>query len=157
MESAQVTWFVAYHDGSARHERPFRTRDEATAFCDDSRAAGLRVIGMWSDRIAREQALPNWTPEYDRWRHGGWYVTNLQHPAGGCGCVSRNYPDKKWRIVCDPRPNAHEAHTYRSRDDAARAERDLILDRLKCRSCQAATLPGDRYCPMCGSKTNHDA
>ncbi|WP_024816945.1 hypothetical protein [Arthrobacter sp. 31Y] len=35
--------------------------------------------------------------------------------------MSRNYPDGKWRIVCDKRPGDV---TYRSRDEAARAERD---------------------------------
>jgi hypothetical protein len=63
--------------------------------------------------------------EYERWRHGGWYVLNVRYPNGACGCVSRNYPDKKWRIVCDRRPEA-EQQTYSSRDTAARAERELI-------------------------------
>jgi hypothetical protein len=63
--------------------------------------------------------------QYSRWRHGGWYVDNVRYPNGACGCVSRNYPDKKWRIVCDNRPEA-ERVAYASRDDAARAERDLI-------------------------------
>jgi hypothetical protein len=62
---------------------------------------------------------------YERWRHGGWYVTNLRYPNGALGCVSRNYPDKKWRISCDPRPFEKQP-TFRSRDEAARAERDLI-------------------------------
>ncbi|WP_304350038.1 hypothetical protein [Comamonas testosteroni] len=35
-----------------------------------------------------------WTPAYERWRHGGWYVTNVLYPAGACGCVSNNYDDK---------------------------------------------------------------
>jgi hypothetical protein len=45
----------------------------------------------------------NWTPLYSRWRHGGWYVDNVCFPQGHVGCVSRNYPDRKWRIVCDDR------------------------------------------------------
>lgn len=61
---------------------------------------------------------------YSPWRHGGWY-TNVMYPSGACGCVSRNYPDGKWRIVCDRRPEA-EQETYPNRDAAARAERDLI-------------------------------
>ena len=65
-------------------------------------------------------------PSYAPWRHGGWYVTNIRHPGGACGCVSRNYPDKKWRIVCDPRPGGEE-HTYRNRDAAARAEYELSV------------------------------
>lgn len=68
----------------------------------------------------------DWTPAYEKWRHGGWYVTNVRYPSGAVGCVSRNYPDRKWRIVCDPRLNAHDVHLYPSRDAAARAERDLV-------------------------------
>jgi hypothetical protein len=41
-----------------------------------------------------------WEPSFSPWRHGGWYVDNVRYPTGGCGCVSRNYPDRKWRIVC---------------------------------------------------------
>lgn len=63
-----------------------------------------------------------WTPRYSPWRHGGWYVDNCRYPNGAIGCVSRNYPDRKWRIVCDPRPHAHELYTYPNRDAAARAE-----------------------------------
>lgn len=59
---------------------------------------------------------------YRRWRHGGWYVNNVRYPSGAVGCVSRNYADRKWRIVCDERP---DPPTFRSRDEAARAERDL--------------------------------
>ncbi len=69
--------------------------------------------------------LDHWQPDYSKWRHGGWYVHNTRYPGGGCGCVSRNYADKKWRIVCDPRPDGHE-HTYKNRDAAARAERALV-------------------------------
>lgn len=73
-----------------------------------------------------------WTPVYDVWRHGGWYVHNVTHPNGGCGCVSSNYEDKKWRIVCDPRRlNLNEPgdFTFPSRDAAARAELELTLQR----------------------------
>jgi len=65
-----------------------------------------------------------WAPQYEPWRHGGWYVTNIHYPSGACGCVSRNYADLKWRIVGDPRP-FESAPTFRNRDEAARAERDL--------------------------------
>jgi hypothetical protein len=65
---------------------------------------------------------------YSRWRHGGWYVHNVRYPNGALGCVSRNYPDGKWRIVCDERPNPP---TYPSRDAAARGERDLINAALR--------------------------
>jgi len=65
-----------------------------------------------------------WTPTYSPWRHGGWYVDNVHYPSGAVGCVSRNYADRKWRIVCDPRP-FETAPTFRNRDAAARAEREL--------------------------------
>ncbi len=67
---------------------------------------------------------------YSEWRHGGWYVDNVRYPSGAVGCVSRNYKDRKWRIVCDSRegsfPGGPNDHTYRTRDEAAAAERDLI-------------------------------
>lgn len=74
--------------------------------------------------------LDRWVPSYSEWRHGGWYVDNLRLPSGAIGCVSRNYPDKKWRIVCDPRNGSYPGgpldHTYPNRDAAARAERELV-------------------------------
>ena len=76
-------------------------------------------------RTLRAQNDPDWTPSYSPWRHGGWYVDNLHYPTGAVGCVSRNYADKKWRIACDPRPFEEQA-TFRNRDEAARAERDLV-------------------------------
>lgn len=57
---------------------------------------------------------------YSRWRHGGWY-TNIRYPNGAVGCVSNNYTDKKWRIVCYPLPH-EECPTFSTRDDAAKAE-----------------------------------
>lgn len=65
--------------------------------------------------------MPPTTFEYEPWRHGGWYVTNVRYPSGAVGCVSRNYPDRKWRIACDPRPFDRRP-TFRSRDAAALAE-----------------------------------
>lgn len=65
-----------------------------------------------------------WAPTYEPERNSGWYVTNVRYPSGACGCVSRNYADRQWRIVCDPRP-FEQAPTFRTRDDAARAERAL--------------------------------
>jgi hypothetical protein len=70
-----------------------------------------------------------WTPEYAPWRHGGWYVTNIHYPSGAVGCVSRNYADRKWRIVCsDAYPGSPNDRTFLIRDDAARAERELARD-----------------------------
>lgn len=73
--------------------------------------------------------MAEWTPVYERWRHGGWYVVNVRYPRGAVGCVSRNYPDKKWRIVCDPR-GFDLAPTFPSRDAAARAERELAAAKV---------------------------
>lgn len=70
-----------------------------------------------------------WMPEYSRWRHGGWYVSNISYPSGACGCVSNNYPDKKWRIACDDRRKelgGQGDYTFPSRDAAARAELALV-------------------------------
>ena len=58
---------------------------------------------------------------FSRWRHGGWYVDNVRYADGACGCVSRNYTDGKWRVVCDPRP-FDQRPTYSSRNAAALAE-----------------------------------
>lgn len=94
--------------------------------------ADLRPIERdWLETEAQEMkrsendSMNDWTPEYSPWRHGGWYVDNVQYPSGAVGCVSRNYPDKKWRIVCDRRKGDR---TYPSRDAAARAERSLAMD-----------------------------
>ena len=66
-------------------------------------------------------ATPSWAPAYERWRHGGWYVTTVRYPNGAVGCVSDNYPDGRWRIVCD------DSQTPFPSRDAARAERVLAL------------------------------
>ncbi|HTB50085.1 MAG TPA: hypothetical protein VK701_03840 [Solirubrobacteraceae bacterium] len=73
---------------------------------------------------AIQAVLGDWTPSYSPWRHGGWYVDNVGYPSGAVGCVSRNYADRKWRIVCDERGGDH---TYPNRDAAARAEHDITL------------------------------
>lgn len=57
--------------------------------------------------------------DYAPWRHGGWCVRNVRYPDGAIGCVSRNFPDRRWRIVCDDRV---DAPSFRTRDAAARAE-----------------------------------
>ena len=68
--------------------------------------------------------MESWEPDYSPWRHGGWYVNNVRYPSGAVGCVSRNFPDRKWRIVCDTRKGDF---TYSSRDTAAKAERLLVV------------------------------
>jgi hypothetical protein len=62
---------------------------------------------------------------YSAWRHGGWYVYGIRYPNGGVGCVSRNYPDRKWRIACDPRPFEQQP-TFKTREQAAMAEWELV-------------------------------
>jgi len=57
---------------------------------------------------------------YSPWRNGGWYVHDVRYPSGAIGCVSCNYEDKKWRIVCGD----HDK-TYPSRKAAADAEMEL--------------------------------
>ena len=69
---------------------------------------------------------------YSPWRHGGWYVHNVRYPSGAVGCVSRNYADGKWRIVCDERP-FESRPTFKCRDDAAEAERRLIVEASEAR------------------------
>ncbi len=81
------------------------------------------VSVVMSDRY--EDVLEfDWDPDYSPWRHGGWYVGGVHYRSGAIGCVSRNYPDKKWRIVCDSRSGGH---TYPTRDAAAAAELMLAL------------------------------
>ncbi|MPQ69439.1 hypothetical protein [Pseudomonas sp. MWU12-2323] len=78
----------------------------------------------------------NWIPTYSPWRDGGWYVTNISHDSGGMGCVSNNYPDKKWRIVCDERRGSLGGpgdFTFRTRDAAAKGERAIIREAVKQR------------------------
>lgn len=80
----------------------------------------MKMPSVPADQLA---ALIQSTPSqfvYTPWRHGGWYVSNVQYASGAVGCVSRNYPDRKWRVVCDPR--GMDAPTYKNRDEAAAAE-----------------------------------
>lgn len=97
---------------------------------------GRRIVSIEADdftaaqnelhrRMRHDAPDDEWIPEYEEWRHGGWYVTNLRYPSGACGCVSRNFTDRRWRIVCHPLP-FDEQPTYPSRDAAARAERSLV-------------------------------
>lgn len=72
--------------------------------------------------------LKGWTPVFaERWRHGGWYVSNVRWPNGGCGCVSNNYADKRWRIACDPR-RFEDQPSFATRTEAAFAEHLLTLE-----------------------------
>lgn len=87
------------------------------------------------------EPVDEFVPSYSSWRHGGWYVDNVRYPSGAVGCVSRNYEDRKWRIVCDPRP-FEDAPTFKSRDDAARAELELT-ERHAAAPCTCPPPPAD--------------
>jgi len=79
-----------------------------------------------------------WSPTFSKWRHGGWYVTNVRYPTGALGCVSNNYADGQWRIVCDSRRNGLNEpgdFTFATRDAAAKAERELV--RIEAQGIQA--------------------
>jgi hypothetical protein len=114
----------------------FNDEAEARRCLSSNRALGERVIraelisdpapAMVPQPCQQQQGRARSAFDYSPWRHGGWYVHNVRYPSGAIGCVSRNYDDGKWRIVCDPRPNAHQLHTYRTRDEAARAELALV-------------------------------
>lgn len=81
--------------------------------------------------LARQLVDPTTPLFYDRWRHGGWYVHGVRYPSGAVGCVSRNYVDKRWRVVVDPRRKAigEDGDFYfGSREEAARAEQFLALE-----------------------------
>jgi len=96
-------------------------------------------------------------PIYAPWGNGGWYVLNVRYPSGAFGCVSRNYPDQKWRIVCDPRAFDKQP-TFDTRDEAAFAEYELtaktssarlspgtpMTDRPRTSSSNSEVPAGDR-------------
>lgn len=80
---------------------------------------------------------PGWEPGYEPWRHGGWYVTGVRYASGAAGCVSRNFTDRKWRIVCHPAP-FDEQPTFPNRDAAARAEWVLAFEEVNRKALAAA-------------------
>lgn len=87
----------------------------------------------------------DWVPQFSPWRHGGWYVSNVRYPSGASGCVSNNYPDGKWRIVCDARRNELNQpgdFTFKTRDAAARAEFDLVAAMEVAALAEAKPIPG---------------
>jgi hypothetical protein len=93
--------------------------------CDDAVRAAYDHMNATLLSAPGSDDKQEWTPVYSRWRHGGWYVDNVRYPGGACGCVSNNYPDKKWRVACDSRRNELGGpgdYTFASRDAAARAE-----------------------------------
>lgn len=60
-------------------------------------------------------------------------MSEVRYPSGACGCVSRNYRDRKWRIACDPR-EFETAPTFKNRDEAALAEWNLAQDAFRAMS-----------------------
>lgn len=87
----------------------------------------------------------DWEPQFSLWRHGGWYVNNVRYPSGAVGCVSNNFPDKKWRIVCDDRRdelNGPGDFTFDTRDAAARAEHALASAAQVAAQAEVASIPG---------------
>lgn len=124
LEEQAIKMAVARHAG----EPGQGWREEGITYDEwSARVNGPRIAA--SRRRLRETAAQGrWTPTFERWRHGGWYVTNLTYPSGAVGCVSNNYPDKKWRIVCvGATPGSTEDVTYRTRAEAAYAELALVL------------------------------
>lgn len=90
--------------------------------------------------LASFEPPEGWEPGFSRYRHGGWYST-VRYPTGASVCVSRNYPDGKWRIVCDRRqwnPGKQGDITFPNRVAATRAE--YVLTKL-----QEAGLYPSRY------------
>ncbi len=97
---------------------------------DSARVICCRVFDF-TEALAEDD---DWVPMFSAWRKGGWYVWNIARPEGGCGCVSRNYADGKWRIVSDPHrdePGAPGDFTYATRTEAAKAERALIAEQAR--------------------------
>lgn len=89
----------------------------------------------------------DWSPSFEKWRHGGWYVTNVRYPNGAVGCVSNNYVDGKWRIACDSRRdnlNKPGDFTFKSRGEAAKAERELVRMEALALQSMLASYPATR-------------
>lgn len=76
------------------------------------------VIKVKRTSLASFEAPDDWPFGFTPYRHGGWYTT-VRYPSRANGCVSRDYPDGKWRIVCDRRS---DDITYPTREAATRAE-----------------------------------
>ena len=61
------------------------------SFMEGSASSTSTNLFNVSDALANDEA---WAPMFSPWRHGGWYVSNLQKPCGSIGCVSNNYDDQ---------------------------------------------------------------
>lgn len=119
-ESISWHYILTGKRGGGREYFEGMLNDMFAATLDECRTLGYK------DAAQRKARGDTWTPSYAPWRHGGWYVTNVRYASGACGCVSRNYADSKWRIVCaeGSGPGEPNDRTFKTRDDAARAERE---------------------------------
>jgi hypothetical protein len=96
----------------------------------DSTSATQETYAEWNERVngprrraARDQMdREDWEPIYEKWRHGGSYVTNLIYPNGAVGCIAsaRHTASGKFEIACH-----HDAGTFPTRRAAAFAEREI--------------------------------
>jgi hypothetical protein len=124
----RAAWMIADFESISWHYILTRKRGGSRplfdSYLDDMFAASLEECRALAYRGAALRAqAPGFTPSYQPWRHGGWYVTNVRYPGGAVGCVSRNYSDRKWRIVCENTgPGAEGDRVFPTRDAAARAE-----------------------------------
>jgi hypothetical protein len=62
--------------------------------------------------------MADFQPQFEQWRHGGWYVTNIRRASGAVGCVAK-IADGKWAIACG---EEFGDLTFSTRSDAAKAE-----------------------------------
>jgi hypothetical protein len=118
--------------------------DFQVSFCEGSaRPANTSVFNITAALVDDAE----WAPMFTPWRGGGWYVSNVRYPNGSTGCVSNKFADKKWRIVCDPRRgNLGDVgdFTFKSRTDAAEAERELARHQARMVQAKRASALAER-------------
>lgn len=122
--------------GDQEHEVCSRITDETV-----HRLADL-IKRRWptpsAERIAARLLDLESTQVLSQWQEGGWELKGIYFPDRRRCFVSRNYPDKRWRIVADPRATSsgNEGATYPTRESAIRAARCL------CATCWLDVLAG---------------
>lgn len=97
----------------------------------DSTPATQETYAQWDERVncPRRRAAryrmdrEDWEPTYEKWRHGGSYVTNLIYPNGAVGCIAsaQHTASAKFEIACH-----HDAGTFPTRRAAAFVEREIV-------------------------------
>lgn len=112
------------------------------------------LAGLVSVAAGKAVRPEGWQPSYEAWRHGGWYVTNVRYPSGAVGCVSRNYSDRKWRVVCEGTgPGVAGDQVFPSRDAAAVAELAAAArEAYKAGVFDTSRLWLGRHTPVCASQ-----